>query len=90
MNIALDVAALQLAFDSGSEATTVMSARQCPRFRHGLSLQVQEANRKIPKRVVQVRRFQVLREGFSCDNGQLTPYGDIERGAVSLVFWVEG
>ena len=57
--VALDHAGLQLASKSGSEAATVMSARQCALFRRGLALELEYLNHQIVHFKVQIRRFQV-------------------------------
>jgi len=58
--LALDRAGLTLASKAGSEATTVMSARQCVLFRRGLAVELEYVNHQIAQHKVQVRRFQVL------------------------------
>lgn len=61
--VALDHAGLQLASKSGSEAATVMSARQCALFRRGLALELEYLNHQIVHFKVQIRRS-VLRHSF--------------------------
>ncbi len=57
--LALAAAGLQLAAMAGSEATTVMSARQCAMFRRGLAQALEKVNQIIVPMKVQIRRFQV-------------------------------
>eukprot|EP00802_Teleaulax_amphioxeia_P010712 Tamp_10741.p1 GENE.Tamp_10741~~Tamp_10741.p1 ORF type:complete len:453 (-),score=50.79 Tamp_10741:538-1896(-) len=80
--VALDHAGLQLASKSGSEAATVMSARQCALFRRGLALELEYLNHQIVHYKVQIRRFQVLREDLTRTNGMLLPSGLINRPAI--------
>ena len=71
--LALDLAGLNLANKCGSEAATIMSARSCAVFRRGLAHELENVNAKLIPLSVQVRRFQVLREFFTVDNGLLLP-----------------
>mmetsp|Transcript_5329 Transcript_5329/g.13492 ORF Transcript_5329/g.13492 Transcript_5329/m.13492 type:complete len:804 (+) Transcript_5329:180-2591(+) len=80
--LALDHSGLALASKSGSEASTVISARQCAMFRKGLSLAIERVNHQIAGRTVQIRRFQILRETFSQGNGLLNAQGGLERRRV--------
>ncbi|EKX50728.1 hypothetical protein GUITHDRAFT_103320 [Guillardia theta CCMP2712] len=77
--LALDHSGLQLASKSGSEAATIMSARQCALFRRGLALELEFVNHQIYMKNVQIRRFQILREDFSVHNGTLKPDGSLNR-----------
>jgi len=77
--LALDHSGLQLASKSGSEAATIMSARQCALFRRGLALELEFVNHQIYMKNVQIRRFQILREDFSVHNGTLNPDGSLNR-----------
>ena len=77
--LALDHTGLQLASKCGSEAATVMSARQCSYFRRGLAQALQIVNQRIDGSLLQIRRFQVLRDRFTVDNGLLLPDGELDR-----------
>ena len=80
--LALEDAGLEMAARSGSEAVTVMSARSCGMFRRGLALALEKCNVKLAGVGVQIRRFQVLREDFSLQNGLLDKNGSLNRPAI--------
>ena len=80
--LALEDAGLEMAARSGSEAVTVMSARSCGMFRRGLALALEKCNLKLAGVGVQIRRFQVLREDFSLQNGLLDKSGSLNRPAI--------
>ena len=64
--VALDHAGLQLASKSGSEAATVMSARQCALFRRGLALELEYLNHQIVHFKVQIRRLVLRLHSLLC------------------------
>lgn len=67
---ALSGAGLDHAEKYGSEATTVMSARQCGVFRRGLAKRLEVVNSKLVDMHVQIRRFQVIPQ--RCSHSQNT------------------
>jgi len=80
--LALDHAGLSLASKSGSEAATVMSARSCAMFRRGLAQALEQTNAKLLLVGVQVKRFQVLREDLTFENGMVFNDGELNRRAI--------
>jgi len=94
----LSGAALALAQQHGSEATTVLNARTCSKFRRdGLLPLFAKANAEInflpAKALGQVRRLTILTRVFSQMTGELTPDGSLNRlfikkqdRSVSLLF----
>jgi len=81
--VALSQAGLDLASRSGSEAATVMSARACAIFRKGLAQALEHTNARLLSVGVQIRRFQVLREKFTTQNGLLRPDLSLDRVAIT-------
>ena len=80
--LALDHEGLDLASRSGSEASTVMSARSCAMFRKGLSQALERTNAHLLVLGVQVKRFQILREDFTLANGLLFGDGSLNRQGI--------
>ena len=80
--LALDQEGLDLANRSGSEASTVMSARSCALFRRGLAQALERVNVQLLVLGVQVKRFQILREDFTFANGMLFGDGSLNRQGI--------
>jgi len=80
--LALDQEGLDLASRSGSEASTVMSARSCAMFRRGLAQALERINVQLLVLGVQVKRFQILREDFTFANGMLFGDGSLNRQGI--------
>jgi len=79
--LAADSLALAQAF--GSEATTVLKARTCSKFRgEGLLPLFAKANAEIKLSSQQVRRFSILTRIFSVKTNEMLPSGQLNRLAI--------
>ena len=76
--------ALELAQAKGSEATTVLKARTCSKFRgEGLLPLFAKANAEIKMSAQQVRRFSILMKTFSTKTGEIDEAtGELNRLAI--------
>lgn len=82
----LDRAALSVAAEIGSPATTVEEAKKCDKFHKYITDGMKRANAKSTSRAQCVQKFIVLDRDFSIGGGELTPTLKLKRSVVEKAY----
>jgi hypothetical protein len=84
-NLTLSSTALRLAKKAGSPATTIVTARNCPKFRAGLRRAVMKANASLAaagRGDCQIARLAVLHQNLDPESGLVRADGSLNRAMV--------